>query len=72
MRVWICSLLGVKGHPCDPNKAAQLVKLSFRITNTVHGSLNSLITLQGYSWPGAFPHNYYIILQRSNGEVIHS
>ena len=24
-RVWICSLPGIKGHPCDPNEATQLV-----------------------------------------------
>ena len=23
-RVWICSLPGIKGHPCDPNEATQL------------------------------------------------
>jgi len=25
-RVWICCLPGIKGHPCDPNEATQLVK----------------------------------------------
>ena len=25
-RVWIGSLPGIKGHPCDPNEATQLVK----------------------------------------------
>ena len=24
-RVWICSLPGIKGNPCDPNEATQLV-----------------------------------------------
>ena len=24
-RVWICSLPGIKGHPCDPNEVTQLV-----------------------------------------------
>ena len=24
-RVWICSLPGIKGRPCDPNEATQLV-----------------------------------------------
>ena len=25
MRVWICSLTDIKGHPCDTNEASQLV-----------------------------------------------
>ena len=30
-RVWICSLPGIKGHPCDPNEATQLVNFLMHI-----------------------------------------
>ena len=53
--VWICFLPVIKGHPCDPNEATQLVNLPHALLNSFRTSISCLSGALGVG------HNYTVL-----------